>query len=189
MEEQALLELVKENPDEGIHIAMHQYGKAINTICKSLLEGCMDGLAEEAVVDTFFKLWKNIDKISLGGGYSLKSYLYSIARNTAIDLRRKHGYSLLTLEEQEAIELADERNIEMETERKELRKNLYQAIIQLGQPDSTIFLQKYYLKRKNKDIAAGLQLPEKKIENILYYGKKKLRKLLVERGITCYENG
>ena len=49
---------------------------------------------------------------------------------------------------------------------------MYQAIVQLGQPDSTIFLQKYYMKRRNKDIAKGLQLTEKKVENILYYGKK-----------------
>ena len=61
--------------------------------------------------------------------------------------------------------------------------------MQLGQPDSTIFLQKYYMKRRNKDIAKGLQLTEKKVENILYYGKKKLRNFLKERGITCYENG
>lgn len=189
MEDWELLERIKEKPDEGIHIAMQQYGKAVNTICKSLLAGCMDGLVDEAVVDTFFKLWKNIDKISLAGGYSLKSYLYSIARNAAIDLRRKHGYPVLSLEESETIEIADERNVEGEIEKKELKKTLYQAIVQLGEPDSTVFLQKYYMKRRNKEIAEGLTLSEKKIENILYYGKKKLRKWLEERGITCYENG
>lgn len=189
MEDWELLELIKQKPDEGMHIAMQQYGKAINTICKSLLAECVDGLVDEAVVDTFFKLWKNTDKIMLDSGYSLKSYLYSIARNTAIDLRRKHGYPLLSLDENENMEIADKRSMEGELERKELRKILYQAIVQLGQPDSTIFLQKYYMKRRNKDIAKGLQLTEKKVENILYYGKKKLRNFLKERGITCYENG
>lgn len=188
MEDKKLIRLIQQSPDKGIHKAMQLYGKAVNTICRSVLQGCEDGLVDEAVSDTFFKLWKNSQQFSLEKGVSVKSWLYSIARNTAIDIRRKNGYSLISLDEEMEQEPISDVFVENEVQKKEMRQILRDVIGALGEPDSQVFLLKYFLCMKNKEIAARLQISEKKTENILYRGKSKLKALLTERGITCYED-
>lgn len=188
MEDGQLLELIKINPDKGIHEALLLYGKAVNTICRSVLQGYEDGLVDEAVSETFFKLWKNGEQFSRDKGTTLKSWLYSIARNTAIDIRRKNGYQIVSINDDTEQELIADISVENEIQKKELRQILHEVIALLGEPDNQVFLCKYFMCMKNKEIANHLQISEKKTENILYRGKSKLRELLMERGMTCYED-
>ena len=188
MEDEKLIHLIELNPDKGIHKAMKLYGKAVNTICRSVLQGCEDGLVDEAVSDTFFKLWKNCQKFSAEEGYSLKSWLYSIARNTAIDIRRKNGYPPYSLDDEMQPDIDAGISVEQDVQKKEMGRILREVIGQLGEPDSLVFLYKYFLMMKNKDIAKQLGITEKKTENILYRGKAKLKEMLMERGITGYED-
>ncbi len=188
MNDEELIGLIKNNPDKGIHEAMQLYGKAVNTICCSVLRGYEVGLVDEAVSETFFKLWRNCDKFSFEKDTTLKSWLYSVARNAAIDIRRKQGYLELSLDEKEGVEIVSDISIDKEVQQKEMRRLLHEVIALLGEPDSQVFLCKYFLYMKNKEIAVRLQISEKKTENILLRGKKKLRKILMERGMTCYED-
>lgn len=189
MTDKQLIVLLQENPDKGIHKTMQLYGHAVNTICQSMLTGCEEGLVDEAVSETFFKLWKNCSQFSPEGGHSLKSYLYSIARNTAIDMRRKNRCNMESLYEENEQELISDAVVEEEAQKNILKNILHQVIQLLGEPDSCVFIYKYFLCMKNKEIAQKLHIPEKRVENILYRGKGKLKKMLAERGITCYENG
>lgn len=188
MDDKALIHLIQSNPNKGIGKAMKFYGRAVNTICRSVLRDCEDGLVDEAVSETFFKLWKNSSKFSIEKGDSLKSYLYSIARNTAIDIRRRNGYRLLSLSDENEAETSSDISIEEDFQKKEISRILHEVIELLGKPDSYVFLYKYFLFMKNKEIANRLGIQEKKVENILYRGKTKLKEMLKERGITCYED-
>ncbi len=188
MSDEKLIRLIQSNPNKGIHKAMQLYGKAVNTICISVLQGCEDGLVDEAVSETFFKLWQKAHLYSEEEGYSLKSWVYSIARNTAIDIRRKNGYALPSLDDEKEAEPTAEAMVETEVQKRELSQILHEVIAELGEPDSQVFVFKYFLFMKNKDIAARLHISEKKTENILYRGKAKLKELLIKRGITCYED-
>ena len=188
MNDEKLIRLIRENPNQGIHKAMQLYGRAVNTICVSVLQGCEDGLVDEAVSETFLKLWQKAHLYSEKEGHSVKSWVYSIARNTAIDIRRKNGYALPSLDDEMKVEPTAEIEVETEVQKKELRQILHEVIAELGEPDSQVFLMKYFLFMKNRDIAAKLQISEKKAENILYRGKAKLKEMLIKRGITCYED-
>lgn len=188
MNDEKLLKLIQTNPNEGIHIAMKLYGTAVNTICHSVLQGCETGLIDEAVSDTFFKLWQKSHLFSTKKGNSLKSWIYSIARNAAIDIRRKNGYVLPSLDDENEPEPMSDILIENEVQKGEVRQILHEVIELLGEPDSQVFLLKYFLLMKNKEIATRLHISEKKLENILYRGKGKLKEMLMERGITCYED-
>lgn len=187
MDDEKLIHLIQLNPDKGIHQAMQLYGRAVNTICRSVLNGYEEGLVDEAVSDTFFKLWKNSGQFSVEKGTSLKSWLYSIARNTAIDVRRKNGYQMVSINDENEPELIADISLENEIQKKELKQILHEVIELLGEPDNQVFLCKYFMCMKNKEIASRLQISEKKTENILYRGKAKLREMLTERGMTCYE--
>ena len=184
-EDNILLNKIESDPEQGLKEAMELYGRAVNTICSSILLNCDTGLVDEAVSTTFFKLWKKGKSFCKNKGCSLKSYLYSIARNTAIDLWRKHPRNIVPIEEVEETELVIE--VEKTVQEKELHQILQASILELGEPDSYVFLEKYFFQKKNKEIAEKLNLPVKKVENILYRGKNKLREILEKRGITKYE--
>ncbi|MBE5942738.1 MAG: sigma-70 family RNA polymerase sigma factor [Lachnospiraceae bacterium] len=188
IDDKKLIEFIKDNPDRGIHEAMQMYGRAVNTICRSILQGYDDGLVDEAVSETFFKLWKNSGQFSSQKGTSLKSWIYAVARNTAIDIRRKQGYTEILFNGEEEMEIVADISVEKEQEQRETKQLLHETIALLGEPDNQVFLCKYFLYMKNREIATQLQISEKKIENILYRGKTKLRELLIERGMTCYED-
>ena len=61
------------------------------------------------------------------------------------------------------------------------------SLAELGEPEHGIFLERYYLGRSAKAIAERRGLPQKKVENLLYRGKTKLRQILSKKGVTPYE--
>ena len=68
MEEQELLDCLSEDVSLGIELAIRQYGKAVKTICRSILSGYSGEDIEEAISDTFVGLWRSREKIKLTDG-------------------------------------------------------------------------------------------------------------------------
>lgn len=113
--ERKIIKLLKKSPEDGIKMAIDIYGAAVNTICKNILINLNSEDIEEAISDTFFKLWKNVDNFK--------------------------------------------------------------------EPDRSIFILRYFYFEKVKEIASKLNLSEKKVENILYPSKTKLKEKLIKGGI------
>ena len=59
-------------------------------------------------------------------------------------------------------------------------KALIDAVKSLGEPDSSIFIRKYYLGQKNKDIAKELKMRQGTVNTRISRGLDKLRKILEE---------
>lgn len=181
MQEQELIELLKEDPETGISEALLCYGGAVETICRNFLYDCQEMDIEEAVADTFLKLWKAKERIGRQKG--LKSYLYEIARNTARDKRRAlNKASIYTLEEVE-LNLKAPLDVEAEFIRKSNERILHECLNDTEEPDRSIFVLRYFYGVAIKDIAGKLEMAPKRVENILYRGKERLEKVLNERGI------
>ena len=183
MSDQELLLLLRKHPEQGIHKMMVLYGGAIDTICRNFLYDCSGADVEEAIADTFIHFWKNLDKFKLKENYSLKSYLYAIARNTARDSRRKQRKADIFSMEELSLELPSEYHLENEIERRRCEAILHTCLERMKEPDKSIFLYRYFYGYKVKDIAELLSMSAKQVENILFRGKEKLRKDLLERGI------
>lgn len=183
MNDKNLLLLLKQHPEQGIHKLMTLYGGAISTICRNFLYDCSESDIEEAIADTFIHFWKHREKFELKENYSLKSYLYAIARNTARDSRRKLQKSDIFSIEELSLELPSEYHLENEIERKRCEAILHTCLEEMKEPDKSIFLYRYFYGYKIKDIAQILSLTPKQVENTLFRGKDKLRNDLLERGI------
>lgn len=183
MSDQELLITIRKNPDEGIRKMMTLYGGAISTICKNFLYDCAENDIEEAIADTFIHFWKRCNAFELNKKYSLKSYLYAIARNVARDKRRKLKKANIFSIEELSLELPSDFSTEQEFEQKEYEAILHTCLENMKEPDKSVFLYRYFYGFKISDIASLLDLPHKKVENILYRGKEKLRSDLFERGI------
>lgn len=70
MNDQSLIHLLKADPEEGLRMAISLYGKAIKTICSSILRDASDEDIEEAVSDTFVAIWQSARNFRTDQGVS-----------------------------------------------------------------------------------------------------------------------
>ena len=183
MIDQQLLNTIRKNPNKGIHKLMNLYGGAISTICKNFLYDCSESDIEEAISDTFVNFWKHLDSFELNDSFSLKSYLYAIARNVARDKRRKLKKADIFSLEELSLDLPSNDSTENEVIRREHEAILHTCLENMKEPDKSIFLYRYFYGYRISDIANIFNISCKSVENILYRGRLKLRSDLFERGI------
>ncbi len=176
-----LLRLLQEKPERGIAEAISQYGGAVKTIVSSFLQGFSEADVEEVISDVFVKLWRFSGQYQPERGGSLKSYVYQIARNAAIDTRRK----LQKSSELEISELFPDSRVMVEdaTDSKMLNDIVRDVVTLLTEPDRSIFVLRYYYAMPIRNIAGQLQMTEKSVSHRLARGKEKLKQKLTERGI------
>ena len=177
-----IIKLLKKYPEYGIKMVIDVYGSAVNTICKNILINLNSEDIEEAISDTFFKLWKNVDNFNVEKNKSLKSYIYAIARNTCFDKLKSFNCntSLFDVDEND---LGIDVNMEDEYSKLHNKKIIKTTLDNFKEPDRSIFILRYFYFEKVKVIASKLNLSEKKVENILYRSKTKLKEELIKGGI------
>jgi len=73
--------------EQRLRECMDQYGDSVLRLCFTLLGD--RGLAEDALQDTFIKVWKNLDTFEARNGSSLKTWIMHIAVNTCKDYRKQ----------------------------------------------------------------------------------------------------
>lgn len=183
MKDDELLALLRKSPERGLRELMNRYCDAVATICRNFLYDFPEGDIEETIADTFIKFWRSRYEFQLNEKYSLKSYLYAIARNAARDRRRKERKADIFSLEELQLELPDGFDLEKEVQRKEYEAILHTCLEQMREPDKSVFLYRYFYGYPIKDIAGKLLLTPKQVENILYRGKEKLRKDLADKGV------
>lgn len=183
MEDRKLLRTIERNPEKGIAIALDLYGGAVKTICRDILAGGTAEDVEEAIAETFVRLWRYGKSFRPDRGTSLKSYIYGIARNAAMD-KRKALHIGETVSQTEGTELSDAgADIEGLFLRREEELAVRQVVAEMDEPDRTIFALRFFREYKVKEIALKLGISEKQVENRLFRCKGTLKKKLKERGV------
>ena len=183
MEDRKLIRLIQRNPEKGISIALDLYGGSVKTICKGILAGLPEQDVEEAIAETFVRLWRYGKSFKSRPETSLKSYIYSIARNASIDkLKAIHGDEVC-LEAIENFQLQDDLDIEDFVIHQEEAGLVKQVIYDLDEPERSIFVLRYFYELKVREVAERLQLPVKTVENKLYRTKAVLKAEFKEKGV------
>ena len=181
LENKRLKKLITEKPDEGIIAAFDLYGRQVKTICKNILSGYSDEDIEEAVFQTFASLWINISRFSLDKGSSIKSYIYGIARKTALMMLRKRPLRGDVVLDESIAWLSSSAEDEFLSEEEE--RIVHDVLSKMDEPARSIFIMKYFYFEKTASIAEKLGLTYKKVENTLLREKSKLRSEFEKRGI------
>lgn len=179
-EEKQLIYLLQEQPEQGLAVAIEQYGNTVRWIVIKILGTRGQIEIEECVSDVFVRLWQSIARFDETAGSSLSSWVYGIARHTALDYRRQQQRKAESLPLDE-VDLKLELNLEDDLARKCNGQILRETIDALPEPDREIFIFRYFCEMSIKEIASQLSLSVKQIENKLYRGKLSLRKQLLER--------
>lgn len=158
-----LLILFKGRQDYA-ELTMKEYREAFDTYYGSIrnflyFKTADMGLAEDLAQDTFMKLWDNRKRID---PTTLKSYLYTIAGNLAINQlkRQQLKYKFINQATQDVDAQSPEYLMEME----EYSEKLQSVIASLPEGSREVFLMSRLEDLKYKDIAERLGLSVKAVE-------------------------
>ena len=180
VEDYDIIQLLKSAPNDGLHTILSEYGGIIKAVITRILGSENRNEIEECISDTLLQFWRSVNLFDENKASSLKAYLCKIARNTAINRKRKLAKNLDIFLK---YELASDFDIDDSVINCMNESAVTAAINSLPEPDRTIFIRRYYCCEAVKTIAKELGLDIKTVENKLHRRKAKLRNTLMERGI------
>lgn len=162
------------NEEAGVRAAYRAYGAELfGFACRSLGDR---GLAEEAVQETFLRAWRAADRFDPSIA-PLRTWLYSIMRNVAIDMTRARAIRPSVAEGEPALEpVADP------FDRALVSWQVEEALRRLGDEHRRVLIETYYRARPYAEVAAELGVPEGTVKSRVYYALRALRLSLEEMG-------
>lgn len=185
MTDNELCKLLKNSPEAGQRAFYEKYFNYVYTIVFSRLKGAASREdIDECVGDVFAHCFFYFDKQSEISG-SLKAFAATVARRKSIDTYRsvtRHISRSMSIDD--AGEISSEEDVTETAENTELRRIIYDKLGELGEPDSTIVIQKYYYGRTSREIAHIVELSAENVRVRCSRAVKKLKAMLAESGIT-----
>ncbi|MEG0542458.1 MAG: sigma-70 family RNA polymerase sigma factor [Angelakisella sp.] len=151
------------------------YQSSMYRIAYSVLRD--EGFAEDAVQQTFLKIYNDMDKIDEICSGKTRSFIVVLVRNTAIDLYRKRKreqvvyFDDLERTPVSSTPLPEETAINTQSEEEVVR-----ALSELGEKYTDILLLKYYYGFRNKEIAERLSMTEAAVASRIFQAKRLLTK-------------
>lgn len=139
-------------------------------------------LAEDIVQESFFKIRKNLSKISSLSCNKKRSYIVYIVKSVSIDHLRKNKNINKELSLDETLDIKNESNSPFdELFLKEIRLNISRIITEMDQRDAKALVGKYYYGYSTKELCEILDIESQNtVLSIVYRARKKFIKLLNE---------
>ena len=133
--------------------------------------------AEDVLQDTFVTLWEN--RHNLKEDLSLKSYLYTLAKNKALNFIR-HQNVVLKYQQTQKTASIDEQTASPQTvlEAKEFHEVFLKAAGKLPEMQRIVFMMSRFEQLSNKEIAKRLDISVKTVATHIGRATKKLHKIL-----------
>ena len=157
------------------------YNRFAPVLCAYAMKFVSQPTAQDLVQDLFLDLWTNPPVLKT----SLKSYLFAAVRNSCLDhlkslrVREKYvNHRLMQLQTDEILYYQESDVSIIEEEQLNL---IHAAIEELPEKCKEIFELSYYHNMKSNEIAERLQLSVRTVQNHLYKGLIKLRKIIAQK--------
>jgi len=162
---------------------MNDYTNYIYTIIRNSYINLPNEDIEEIVLDVFLTIWNNQNKLDINK--KMSSYIVGITKNLIKKKYRKHiiNDNIKDYEEQ----LVDLTNIELIFSNNERQKEILNELEKMKNEDKEIFVQYYYEERNIKEISKIFNISESKVKSKLFRIRKRLKKVLKERGYGTNE--
>ncbi|WP_303789786.1 RNA polymerase sigma factor [Ruminococcus flavefaciens] len=163
-----------------------EYGRYVYAIVYNKLRSCGTSEdIEECVSDVFADLFMKCE-FDLSSENDIKYLIGTIAKRKAIDSFRSltaRANHMTETDEDDMRELVADFSVDEHVDRSELRQILLDKIDELGEPDSTILIQKFYYNRNSKEIARSVSMTAAAVRQRCSRAMDKLRTKLVEVGM------
>ena len=145
-----------------------------------------ESLAQDISQEVFLKLYRHARRFK--AGMSFKTWLFSIVRNTSIDMARSYSYrkarsvddsdSTYSLEGEGKPLVWVAQNPEESYSSKQTADRVASAIRSLPEKQRTAIILKYYEELPTKEIAEVMETTVSSVESLLVRAKRNLIKLL-----------
>lgn len=157
------------------------YRERMYFVAYAILKNDMD--AENIVHDAFIKIIDNLEKFNEIECHRTWNYIVTIVKHLSFNfLKKKKRYTNVPFEDYIQEELLDEEDIGLNIYRKNLEDALTQAVSSLPYPYKEVLYLQYYNELSSKEISEILGKTPESIRKIAERAKKKLERLLIERG-------
>ena len=184
MKDREIVELFLKRSEKAIREAENKYGRYCLSIAQWITASERD--AEEVVSDTWLGAWNAIPPHEPS---DLRTFLGKITRQNAIKCWRRRsaakrgGETALALEEL-AGDIPSGGDPQAQAEAKELTQALDRFVRELPTAEKRVFLCRYWYLDPVADIAERFGYSQSKVKSMLARTRKKLKKLLLEEGLT-----
>lgn len=163
--------------DNGLIEIIDEYHEGMSLYLNSIVNNMC--LADDIVQETFVKL--AIKKPPFRGKCSFKTWLFTIARNCAIDhLRKDQKISDLSLDEH--LVISDVIDTEKEYFKEEQKKELYRAMKRLNPEYYQVLYLMYFEDLDTSDIARIMHKAKRQVSDLIFRARKSLRSELERKG-------
>lgn len=172
-----------DNNKLNIELVMNDYLSYVYTVVKNCSFNMTDEDIEEIVLDTFYTLWNNQNKLDINKDIS--PYIAGIARN----LVKKKYHSIKTSENIDDYEneIQDLGSIEISFIEREKSNIIKDELVRVKKEDKDIFIMYYYEEKNIRQIANYFDISESKVKSKLFRIRKRLNKALKKRGYISNE--
>ena len=164
-----------------------KYFNYVYTIVFSRLRSCASREdIEECVGDVFADVYMRFDEHRAFEG-DPTGFVGTVARRKAADMYKrltKNKFGSISIDDEEAAEIEAPDNTADTVEKKELRDSLIKCVELLGEPDSTIIIQKYFFMRSSTEISKLVSLTPEAVRVRCSRALKKLRETLTDMNIS-----
>ena len=185
MNDSELLGLIKNSPEEAYGKIIGQYGSLVYAIAANKLHGCATSEdIEDCVSDIFVEVFRSLGSISAEKG-SLKAFIATVAKRSAIDAFRRISYRTNITEsiDRDGFQMPpSEENVEDAVCTRIRNRNILETIMSLGEPDSSIIIHQYYYNHTVRETAKALSMSVGAVQQRSLRARKRIAKLLEEKG-------
>ena len=181
-DENELIRRIQKGDESALAIIISEYHAYVGKIVYSILGSYSHKIDLQGVVNQiFFTLWHKANKIDPSKSVTIKGYLGILARNTAINEKKKciPDYQI---NDEVIADISDDFN------QVELRLLLANALRKLNKDEQLILVLFYFQNEKIADISRITGIPASTVKSKLKRCKEKMKKFLEEEGGNQYEN-
>lgn len=163
--------------EAGLRLAYANHGDELYRFALRCLGD--QGLAEEAVQETFLRAWRSADRFDPEIA-SLRTWLFAIVRNVTIDLLRARAARPAVLAPDPGAGVVTGDHVDQVLTSWQVEE----ALRRISPDHRRALVETYYRARPYPEVAAELGIPEGTLRSRVFYGLKALRLALEEMGWT-----
>ncbi|MBB6715860.1 sigma-70 family RNA polymerase sigma factor [Clostridium gasigenes] len=180
MNEQELIQGLKDGKEKYLYILIDHYGKLFYGIIKSILcSSHEESFIDQCYNDVILTIWFNIKKYDENKG-PFKNWLISLIRFKSIDFKR--SCNKMYRNEVLSPNLEDSCNILSEIIKTEEKAELIKAIESLDEIDREVFKLRFLEESTIDDISSKLKISKSTVYTRISRGKIKLKNII--EGVT-----
>lgn len=187
MSDSQLISVIRQSRNEGYRQLVNEYGNYVYTIVVNRLRGSVSECdIEECVSDVFIEVIMNYDKYSFEES-SLKGFIAAVAGRRAVDVYRRVSAEKNRIADTGEIPETASDDTERLSEEKEIRRELWSKVNELGEPDSQIIVLQYFYGKSVQEIAARLKMSTAAVYKRSLRARGKLKKNIKKERKNTYE--